>query len=94
MTDYLQRFSGPYENKVESLMRMMRAKLEDSPRDEHNLALNSKHMLLNQYDYTTSRMHHRISATTKFRQKAHSQLQDLISTKEIDSLFAFSNGMI
>ena len=95
MRYYLANFSGSYQEKVSALMRMMKEYAIDIPYGKDELAdVKSRNEMLMHYDYTNTRLNRRIKATVKYQQEAHKQLQGVLSAKEIDSLFAYGNGML
>lgn len=95
MRYYLENFSGSYQEKVTALMRMMKEYAIDIPYGKDELAdVKSRNEMLMHYDYTNPRLNRRIKATVKYQQEAHKQLQGELSTKEVDGLFAYGNGML
>ena len=93
--DYFRDFTGSFEKKVAQMMKLMKDSAATIPYGTDELSnIQSKNQLLDHYDFTTARMNRRIQATVKHRDTALKQLADKLSTKEIEGLFAYSNGLI
>ncbi len=93
--DYFRNFTGSFEKKVAQMMKLMKDSSATIPYGTDELSnIQSKNQLLEHYDFTTARMNRRIQATVKYRDKANKLLTDKLSPKEIDELFAYSNGLI
>ena len=95
MRDYLKNYSGSYKDKIPVFMRTIREYVLDIPYGRDELEdIKSRNEMMIHYDYTNARLNRRIKATIKYQQEAHKRLQGILSPKEIDGLFAYSNGMI
>lgn len=95
MIDYLQDFDGSYQDKVSALMRMTMEHAAGRSYGTGELKdIKSRNEMRAYYDYTNIRLKRRIKATVKYQQEAHKQLQGVLSSKEVDGLFAYGNAMI
>lgn len=92
--DYFKHFTGSFEEKVAQMMKLMKDTYATIPYGTDELSnVQSKNQLQEHYDFTTARMNRRIQATVKYRDKAVKLLADKLSQKEIEELFAYSNGL-
>ena len=93
--DYFRNFTGSFEKKVAQMMKLMKDSCVTIPYGADELSnVQSKNQLQEHYDFTTKRTNRRIQATVKYRDKALKQLADKLPQKEIEELFAYSNGLI